>query len=147
MNYKNYDMQIIQKYVVELVGWTYKKMISPSEISTVDDVRALHNALRNGTCHWIRLTRAEVTKYAKEIEAREMTGEAVGTKRKERSDKGVERGPQKKWAVAEKTHGASGKQKAAQSKRKGKARSQLPPSKAIISDSDKPDELGNLDDN
>src|SRR6266511_1699440 len=139
MNYKNYDMQVIQKYGIKLVGWTYRTMACPSEIITIDDIRSLRDALRCGACHWIRLTKSELMKHAKEINARAAAGEVVGSKRKERSDKGVERGPRKKRAVAEKTpawRGVPDKQKAAQGKGIRKTRTQLPPSKATISDSD-----------
>lgn len=118
MNYKNYDIQIVQKYGVKLVGWTYTKMSSPSEISTVDDIHSLRDMLRCGACHWIWLSKAEVTRHAKGIEAQETVGEVVGTKRKERSDKGVAKGPRKRHAVAAK---GGNPETATQSRGKGKA--------------------------
>jgi len=32
MNYMNYDMWVIQKFQVKLIGWTYNEFISPFEI-------------------------------------------------------------------------------------------------------------------
>lgn len=91
MNYSNYDMRVIQKFHVKLLGWTYNKFISPFDIHTIDDVRMLAEALRCGRCHWVRLTATEITKHAKEVEARKAAGETVGKKRKVRSDLGSKR--------------------------------------------------------
>lgn len=41
MNYVNYDTQIMQRYQVKLVGYTYDEFTSPYNISTVDDLRLL----------------------------------------------------------------------------------------------------------
>ena len=70
MNYTNYDMWVIQKFQVKLIGWTYNKFISPFEIHTIDDVRTLVQALRCGRCHWVRMTATEVTKHAGDMEAK-----------------------------------------------------------------------------
>ena len=45
MNYANYDMQVIQKYQCKIVGWTFNKFISPSDIHTVNDLQTLRDAL------------------------------------------------------------------------------------------------------
>ena len=91
MNYSNYDMRVIQKYQVKLVGWTYNKFVSPFEIHTFDDVHTLVEALRCGRCHWVRMTATEVTKNARDVEARKAAGETVGKQRKVRSDLGIKR--------------------------------------------------------
>src|ERR1700679_2454498 len=78
----------IQKFQVKLIGWTYNKFISPFEIHTIDDVRTLVQALRCGRCHWVRMTATEITKHAKDVEARKAAGETVGKPRKVRSDLG-----------------------------------------------------------
>ncbi|KAF8164199.1 hypothetical protein BJ912DRAFT_1068484 [Pholiota molesta] len=95
MNYANYDTQIIQRHGVKLVGWTFDKVISPNDIYTINDVRILLKALQCGTCHWIRLSKLEITNHAKEMTAREVAGETIGKKRKGRADAGVKRGPRK----------------------------------------------------
>ena len=91
MNYSNYDMRVIQKFKVKLVGWTYNKFVSPFEIHTIDDVRTLAEALRCGRCHWVRLTSSEITRHAKDVETRKAAGETVGKARKIRSDVGTKR--------------------------------------------------------
>lgn len=163
MNYSNYDMRVIQKYQVKLIGWTYNKFVSPFEIHTIDDVRTLVEALRCGRCHWVRMTATEVTKNAKDVEARKAAGETVGKPRKVRSDLGMKRprkgnadddesnnneaGPSKKRKPAVRKSAATKKPSAATKTGKGKkkasisksSKSQLPPaatSKEFVSDSD-----------
>ncbi|KAF9035949.1 hypothetical protein BJ165DRAFT_1313843, partial [Panaeolus papilionaceus] len=96
MNYKNYEEQIVSKLGVKLVGWTYKQFVSPSEITGVDDLRTLHEALTTGACHWVRLSKAQLAAHAKDLAQRRAAGEKVGEKRKERIDKGVIKGPRGK---------------------------------------------------
>lgn len=158
MNYSNYDMQVIQKFQVKLVGWTYNKFLSPFEINTIDDVRTLVQALRCGRCHWVRMTVTEVTKHANDVEARKAAGETVGKPRKIRSDLGSKKprkrtdrdddegsnnepmaGPSKKRKVAVRKPTTTKSTASKTGKGKSKARkSQLPPasSKEFISESD-----------
>jgi hypothetical protein len=157
MNYQNYDTQIIQRLAVKLVGWTYHKLVSPYEIYAIDDLQSLHDALVCGACFWMRLSKRELTKHKAEIEKRELMGEVVTKKRKERSDKGVLKGPKKKQGAQEvdddsdeEEAGPSKRKKVAtvtKSKGKGKAlatkkaaaakaRAQLPPSDEFLTDTD-----------
>ena len=155
MNYQNYNTQIVERLGVKLVGWTYHKLVSPYEIHCVDDIRELHNALVCGACFWMRLSKREMTRHKADMETREAAGEVVVKKRKERSDKGVSKGPRKKSG----SHGAaddaeeeeelearpSKKRTVTQKKVKAvatkralakKAKSQVPPSNEYIDDSD-----------
>ena len=153
MNYSNYDTRVIQKYQVKLIGWTYNTFVSPFGIHTIDDVRTLVEALRCGRCHWIRLTAMEMTKHAKDVEARKAAGDTVGKPRKVRSDLGSKRprkgvagndddegannepGPSKKRKLTAGKSAATGKQSTASKTSKGKkkacasksSKSQLPP--------------------
>ena len=141
MNYSNYDMRVIQKYQVKLVGWTYNKFVSPFEIHTIDDVRTLVEALRCGRCHWFRMTATEVTKNARDVEARKAAGETVGKQRKVRSDLGIKRprkgnaddddgnneaGPSKKRKPAVRKSAATKKPSTASKTGKGQASPSLP---------------------
>ena len=165
MNYANYDMQVIQKFQVKLIRWTFNKFISPFEIHTIDDIHMLVQALHCRRCHWVRMTAAEVTKHAGGMEARKAAGEIIGKPRKVRSDLGSKRahkGPtndnenegsdedeqglakKKKTAVCKSA--TTTKSSAAKKTTKGKSntptskssKSQLPPlvSKEFIDDSD-----------
>lgn len=127
MNYVNYDMNVVQKYSTELVGWTFTKFVSPYEIHTIDDIRQLLAALRCGACHWKRLTKMELTRHAKGLEERQAAGETVGKKRKKRADAGVKKGPRKRPLV-DSDHPTS-KTKALV-KPRPKTKGQLPPGRS-----------------
>lgn len=93
----------------------------------------------------MRMTKAELSNHAKELEAREAAGETVGKKRKKRADAGVKKGPRKR--VLNDTNTAvvpSAKRTKALSKSKGKAKAQLPPagrsSSVVDSDESESDE-------
>jgi hypothetical protein len=93
MSYIKYERDIVSKYKVKLVGWPSTiKFASPSEIGTVDDIRNLRQVLKIGECKWVVLTRRQVTAHEEIIAAKVASGEIVGKKRKERSDKGKTRG-------------------------------------------------------
>ena len=147
MNYPNYDMNVVQKYGVKLVGWTFTRFASPYDIHTVDDVRTLLTALRCGACHWMRLTKAEISKHAKEIEDREAAGETVGKKRKKRADAGIKKGLRKRVLNDSNTAVTTSAAKTL-SKSKGKAKAQLPPSgrSASVVDSDESGSEENTED-
>ena len=127
-------MRVIQKYQVKLVGWIYNKFVSPFEIHTIDNVRTLVEALRCGRCHWVRMTATEVTKNARDVEARKAAGETVGKQRKVRSDLGKrprkgnaddddgnnEAGPSKKRKPAVRKSAATKKPSTASKTGKGK---------------------------
>lgn len=158
MNYQNYDTQIILRLGVKLVGWTHHILVSPYEIYTINDLRTLHDALVCGACFWMRLSKREMTKHKADIEKRELAEEIVKKKRKERSNKGVTKGPKKKSAAQEadedsdkedEPEAGPSKKRKVDTKRKGKgkvaatkktkaasARSQLPPSDPILTDTD-----------
>lgn len=160
MNYQNYDTQIIQRLGVKLSGWTYHSVMSPYEIHTIDDLRTLRDALVCGACFWLRLSKREMTQHKADIEKRELMGEVVRKKRKERSDKGVTKGPKKKPGAREvddhsdnedEPEAGPSKKRKVVAKRKGKgkevalaskkakgakAKTQLPPSNEFISDTD-----------
>ena len=149
MNYPNYEHQIMQKHQVKLVGFTFHEFISPFNINTVNDLQILRDALRCGSCCWVRMTKGEVARHSADLAAREVGGAIVGKKRKGRSDKGMTRGPQRKKDLdddeeEEQIAGPSKRQKVLAKASKGKksktAKSQLPPSKEFI-DNEDDDEL------
>lgn len=81
---------------MKLVGWTHHELVSPYEIHSVDDLRTLHAALVCGVCFWMWLSKGEVARHKADMEKCEAAGEVVKKKRKERSDKGMTKGPRKK---------------------------------------------------
>ena len=150
MNYQNYNSQIIQRLGVKLVGWTHHEVVSPYEITGVDDLRTLRDALVCGACFWMRLSKGELARHKADLEKREAAGEVVTKKRKERSDKGMPKGPRKRVCAQlsdeeegedEAGAGPSKRRKGKENvdvvkKRKARARAQLPPSKELLSDTD-----------
>ncbi|KAG6877552.1 hypothetical protein C0992_009704 [Termitomyces sp. T32_za158] len=92
MNYINYDMTIVEKYHVHLVGWPSRIAFgSPSKISTVDDIRLLRSALKDGECKWMFLTAEERKAHDRKLAEARMQGTLARKKRKERADKGQSR--------------------------------------------------------
>ena len=154
MNYNNYDVSVVLKYKIRLVGWPLDKFASPYNFNTVDELRDLHDALRCGSCFWMGLSSRELTNHAKEMKERTAAGEVIGTKRKERSDKGSKKGPRKRTRPAEevededdegpskkrqkiKSKKGKGKENARNPKKKrGSAKSQVPPMSREWIDSD-----------
>ena len=90
MSYRHYDLDIILKHKVMLVGWPPRFPITnPSSISTIDQIKSLRDALKVGDCHWVKMTKRQQEAHGKEIKTRQAAGElAVVKTRKERSDKG-----------------------------------------------------------
>lgn len=114
MNYESYVDAIVTQHKVRLVGWTAcdGRITNPGKIS-MPEARALYDALIKQTVRW------EIVPEDGDDAAEPAAGIAPAPKkRKERSDKGVSRGPRKK--AAKTTDGAdaasaSGAQKAARS--------------------------------
>ena len=42
MNYPNYEHQVMQKYQVKLIGFTFHEFISPFNINTVNEFSVMH---------------------------------------------------------------------------------------------------------
>ena len=92
MNYANYETAIVQQYSVRLVGWPKSiKFVNPSQIGTVLEIRTLRDNLRSGACHWVKLTKSQLTAHVADLEERRKQGETIGKQRKKRSDAGTSR--------------------------------------------------------
>jgi hypothetical protein len=85
-------MVIVLGLRVKLVGWPKAvRFAKPSSIGSVVDTCMLHDALKSGECHWIKLTTRQVDDHCKELENHEAEGETIGKPRKKRSDAGKKR--------------------------------------------------------
>ncbi|KAF7366582.1 hypothetical protein MSAN_00915700 [Mycena sanguinolenta] len=130
MNYERYIKAIILGYGVIIVGWPKNiDFTSPTNISSVDDMRKLRDAWKNGTAYWRILTSAEKEKWRKDYEEKVEAGEIVEVERRKRSDKGVVRGQNARTL---------GKRRAAEN---SKVRS-----KAVVEDEDEDEEEEEEDD-
>ena len=144
MNYVNYEDNIVRRFRVKIIGWTYSAFVNPADINTITDIRTLRDALKTGACHWVSLSTQELKDREQEVEARRMNGDIVGKPRKERSDKGARH---KRRVVIDENH-PEGCQQAKRRKTGGNISKQLPPkSRAFIDDEDDNDSVveGNED--
>ncbi|KAJ6481140.1 hypothetical protein C8R45DRAFT_1100697 [Mycena sanguinolenta] len=87
MEYVHYEECIVLRYGVMLIGWTADKFANPSELSSsLIVLTTLRDALKNGECKWVKLSREE----RRERQAKWNAGVADGTitpkSRKQRSD-------------------------------------------------------------
>jgi hypothetical protein len=90
MHYTRYEEEIVQRYGIELQGWTYEKLINPSELSsTLPPLKALRDALVSETCKFVKLTAAGRKKREEAYMASIASGEVELRKRKRRSDAGI----------------------------------------------------------
>ena len=90
MHYTRYEEEIVQRYGIELQGWTYEEIINLSLLSSsLPPLKTLLDALMAGTCKFVKLSASE----RKEREAAYMekiaSGQVEVHKRKQRSDAGV----------------------------------------------------------
>jgi hypothetical protein len=92
MNYVNYETSIIQQMEVRLVGWLKSvKFVNPSQIGTVLEICTLHDDLKSGACHWVKLTKGQLDAHRADMEEWREQGETVDKQRKNRSDVGSSR--------------------------------------------------------
>jgi len=69
MQYANYEELIIQKYGVELQGWTFEKLVNPSLLSTsLPGLRCLLDAINNRDCKFTRLSPLKVKMRHEELQ-------------------------------------------------------------------------------
>ena len=68
MQYANYEELVIQKYGVELQGWTFEKLVNPSLLLTsLPGLQCLLDAINNRDCKFTKLSPLEVKKRHKEL--------------------------------------------------------------------------------
>ena len=90
MHYAQYEEEIVQRYGIELEGWTYEKLTNPSDLSSsLPPLKALRDAIISGTCKFVKLTAAEKKKREAAYMAKIKSGEIELRKHKWRSDAGV----------------------------------------------------------
>lgn len=97
MQYTRYEEDIVQRYGIELRGWTYEKLINPSDLSSsVVPLQFLREAIITGTCKFVKLTAAERKVREAAYTARIASGEVQVRKRKRRSDAGTKKSSKRK---------------------------------------------------
>ncbi|KAF8801632.1 hypothetical protein BYT27DRAFT_7114532, partial [Phlegmacium glaucopus] len=92
MQYANYDELIIQKYRVELQGWTFEKLVNPSQLSTsLPSLRRLLDAINDGNCKFVKLSPLEVKRRREELWKKQDDSTVPVKTRKPRKDRGIKR--------------------------------------------------------
>ena len=92
MQYVHYEEEIVLKRGVKLVGWTYDNIVNPSTLSSaIQPLRNLRDAIKQGQCHFRRLSPQEVNNFKATYEDKVRQGQIVRRQRKPRKDKGVRR--------------------------------------------------------
>ena len=119
MHYADYEEKIVQRYGVELIGWTYEKLVNPSELSTsLPGLRQLLEAIKTGSCKFIKLTQAQLKQRREEHQKAIEDGSLPAPKtRKPRKDRGSKR----KRTEDDKENGEDGKQPASKKSRRSTA--------------------------
>jgi hypothetical protein len=96
MHYTRYEENIVQRYGIELQGWTYEELANPSTLSSsLPPLKVLHEALVKGTCKFVKLSTAERAAREAAYMAKIASGEVGIHKRKRRSDSGSKRKPKR----------------------------------------------------
>ena len=85
-------MAIKEKHGIDLLGWPEGVPFqSPRAITNVENLRALWDALKEGTCRWAYMTRQQRVQFQEQVAERRTAGEVVGKPHKKRSDVGRKR--------------------------------------------------------
>jgi hypothetical protein len=77
MNYNNYEGKIVEEFGVCLEGWPVGEVRNPANVGGRANVTKLFGALKNKTCHWIRLTDEELRQRIDNNHERVAAGEEV----------------------------------------------------------------------
>ena len=100
MSYHQYEKKVVQRYGVELVGWTSPKLVAPSHLGrSVPQLKDLLDALMSGACHLQRLTNAQLKERVGAQVRPTNDGVVIAPvpkPRKKHSDTGKKRGPKRK---------------------------------------------------
>ena len=92
MQYIRYEEDIVLKKGVELVGWTYEKIINPSSLSSaVQPLRNLRDAIKDKRCRFVRLSAQELSARVAAYQEKVNQGQVIPRQRKTRKDKGIRR--------------------------------------------------------
>ena len=92
MQYIHYEEDIVLKKGVELVGWTYEKIINPSSLSSaVQPLRNLHDVIKDKRCRFVRLSAQELSARVVAYQEKVNQGQVIPRQRKTRKDKGIRR--------------------------------------------------------
>ena len=94
MNYERYIPVVVLGYGCMIMRWpSAVSFCSPTHIYSVDEMRILRDAWRDGTCYWKALNAKEKEEWREKYNEQLESGEIVKKSRKRRADKDTTRGP------------------------------------------------------
>ncbi|KAF8200540.1 hypothetical protein K438DRAFT_2015752 [Mycena galopus ATCC 62051] len=89
MNFENYIAKFVKGRGIGLMGWpkhvAFKRM---GKQSIIGDLKILYQALKDGSCRWMKLSKKQQEELIKEEEEKIENGEKEEKVKKQRSDKG-----------------------------------------------------------
>lgn len=90
MQYARYEEDIVHAHGIELVGWTFDKIVNPSQLSSsLGPLKELRNALKDGSCKFVRLEPEDVKKriaaHRAKIQPRKIRKDKGTTRRRRKS--------------------------------------------------------------
>jgi hypothetical protein len=89
MDYIYYRESIVLKYGIELIGWPLERFINPSDLSSsLPILTQVRDALKNGTCKWVKLSLADRKARKAAWDAFVAAGKVVERARAPRCDTG-----------------------------------------------------------
>ncbi|KAF7341569.1 hypothetical protein MSAN_02053800 [Mycena sanguinolenta] len=92
MDYIYFEECIVLKYGIDIVGWTCARFVNPSDLSSsLTVLTTLRDAIRDGTCKFVKLTAAERKARREKWNADVVAGTVIPRSRATRSDAGVKR--------------------------------------------------------
>jgi hypothetical protein len=69
MSYQYYDTDIRSRYKVTLRGWPKNvRFVAPWKITTLYEIRLLHDALHSGGCFWALMSPQELADLSKQLD-------------------------------------------------------------------------------
>ncbi|KAJ6493466.1 hypothetical protein C8R45DRAFT_989855 [Mycena sanguinolenta] len=104
MSWAKYKIDVVHKHGVEMAGWLKDVEMQPPSKMPIDDARRILSKIKSGGISWVGLTKPQREAVAAEVEELRASG---AHKHKERSDKGVLRGPRKNKNNAGRTEGGA----------------------------------------
>jgi hypothetical protein len=92
INYRNYELQIVEKYGVILDGFPLPKVVNPEQAGSRKDLEKVLRSLKDGTCKWVKLSDDELEARVERNRNRRLDeqGESLYHRRKPRTVKPVE---------------------------------------------------------
>jgi hypothetical protein len=72
VEFMHYEVHVVQRYLVKLVGWNHPQWLNPLDLKGgLDALEKVVEALSKGTCHFVKITQDKVKEWQRHIAAGE----------------------------------------------------------------------------